>query len=95
MAAVTMAIGSLVGAAVLLGSWSQRLKAPKLPWAVRHFPATVAGMMILGFGAGLVSAALLQPYWAPFYPSPITPSFALNGVWLHFGFDSLAITRLV
>ncbi|MEY9878657.1 hypothetical protein ABIA43_000191 [Bradyrhizobium sp. USDA 328] len=94
VAAVTMAIGSLVGAAVLLGSWSQRLKAAKLPLAVRHFPATVAGIMILGFAAGLVSTALLQPYWAPFHPSPITPSFALNGVWLHFGFDSLAITRL-
>ncbi|WP_439403054.1 hypothetical protein ACNJYA_13050 [Bradyrhizobium sp. DASA03068] len=94
VAAVTMAIGSLLGTTVLLGSWSQRLKAANLPLAVQHFPATVAGIMILGFGAGLVSAALLQPYWAPFYPTPISPSFAMNGVWLHFGFDSLAITRL-
>jgi hypothetical protein len=92
--AISIAIACLVGAAAAIGELSRRINPERQMLMVRNLPPTVGGIMLLGAAAGLLCTALLQPYWAPFHPSPITPSFAMNGVWLHFGLSSSIATRI-
>lgn len=91
--AAAIAIGCLAGAAAAIGSLSRRISPARQMAIARYLPPAVAGLMLMGFAAGLVSIPLLQPYWTPFHPSPITPSYVMNGVWLHFGLDSSMVTR--
>ncbi|MDA9493394.1 hypothetical protein [Bradyrhizobium sp. CCBAU 11361] len=92
--AASVAIACLVGAGATIGTLTRRISPARQVLIMRYLPPAVGGTMLLGAAAGLLSTAFLQPYWAPFHPSPITPSFAMNGVWLHFGLSSSIGTRI-
>lgn len=88
LTAAGVAITILVAAAAVAG----RLAGMRL--ALPQFLSKIAaGATLVGLAAGLLSIALLQPYWAPFHPSTVADSFLMNGIWLHFGLNSNWMTR--
>lgn len=89
LAAVALAITLLMAAAAAAGKF-----AGSRPRLLRFGPTVVASSTLMGLAAGLLSTAVLQPFWAPFHPSAVPESFVMNGIWLHFGLDSGLLTRL-
>lgn len=89
LAAVGLAIVVLVGAAMAAGKFVGT-RQPLLQFR----PRIVASSTIVFLAAGVMSTVVLQPFWAPFHPSPIPESFPMNGIWLHFGLSSHWMTRV-
>lgn len=89
LAAMGLAISCLVIAAAVVGTC-----AGARPHVLRFGPRIVAFAVLAGLAAGLLSMAVLQPFWAPFYPSTLAKSYVMNGIWLHFGLDSELLTRV-
>lgn len=88
LAAVALAVIILAGIAVAAG----KLVGTRQP--LQFEPRIVASSTLMGLAAGLLSTAVLQPFWAPFHPSSVTGSYSMNGIWLHFGLNSNWATRV-
>ena len=86
-AAVGSAVVILLVAALLGAKF-----AVTRPSYLQFVPKYIALLTLMGLSAGLISTAILQPYWAPFHPSTIPESFVMNNIWLHFGFSSRWLT---